>query len=370
MSKKSEFKTIEDLFGDSAADKVTPTLFVDTGIPQLNSILTGDPTKGLPSGQITEIVGAPGSGKTMLASRLMINTQRMGGVALFYDFERAYHLHLSVKQGLDPSKRNFFYAKAKCMETALEDCVRKCESIRKNNLIAETAPITVIFDSYAHMVPKSMLLNKDKKEKALDEYNMKDSLALAAATALTMKAFVPEMNDYNVCAVFLNQVRSNVDGNGGLKSAGGNSLTHTVSTRINITGNDLWTDVAPKYRYGKQMTFETIKNRTRHPFEKTQADFIFNPEGKEHSDFNVIKHYIAYLKNIDVLAKGTWFTFEGTKYQGINNLVEELESDPNGIQRLIKAQQDFIEAGNIVVPLMDEELAKEWEEKPELKEEV
>jgi recombination protein RecA len=365
---KTGFTSIEELFGDSAADQVTPTLFVDTGIPQLNSILTGDPIKGIPSGQLTEICGESGSGKTMLASRLMINAQKMGGVALFYDFERAYHLHLSVAQGLDPSKRKFFISKAHCMEDAFDDCIRRCRAIRHNNLITEDAPIIVIFDSFAWMVPKSMLFDKNK-EKKMGDFNMKDMLSLAATSSMCLKAFAPEMNDLNVCAVFLNQVRSAPDGKGLMKSAGGSSLTYGVSTRINIVGTDLWTEDPPKKKIGKVMTFETIKNRTRRPFEKTQSDFLFDTHG---GDFDVMAHYVAYLKTVGVLDKGTWVTLEGKKYQGTNQLVEFLKSESDGLQRLIKAQQDYIAAGNEIEHITDEQLAKEWSEVAEVqdKEEV
>lgn len=352
----SKFKSIEDLFGkldDSDVDNIVPSVYLDTGIPQLNSILTGDPTKGLPSGQITEIFGESGSGKTMLASRIMINAQEKDGFAMFYDFERAYHLALSVKQGLDPSRNKFFYRKAQCMEEALEDSVKRCKLIRESGILPDTAPIVVIFDSFAGMVPKSMMFGADKKEKGIDQYTMNDQTSLARAASLVLKPFTIEVNDLNVCAVFLNQVAASMETHGPTtKTKGGKSLPFYASTRIGIDGKDLWTDKTPKIRLGKEMTFTTFKNRTRRPFEKTQCDFLYQADGS--GKWDVMAKYLAYLKNINVIkSRGAWTDFEGKSYNGIAKLIEELEADPNALQRLVEAQLDFIAAGNEVIELVE-----------------
>lgn len=355
----SKFKSIEELFGGSDADKVAPTVFLDTGIPQLNSILTGDPTKGLPCGQVSEISGESGSGKTMLASRLMISAQQKGGIAMFYDFERAYHLSLSVKQGLDASPSRFFYKKAQCMEAALSDCLEKGKAIRENNLVPPDAPIVAIFDSFAAMVPKSMMLTGKGKEKAVDEYTMNDQTALARAASLVLRPFTIEVNDMNICAVFLNQLADTMATHGpAKKTKGGNSLPFYASTRISIKGNDLWNKAAPPKRIGKEMTFSTIKNRTRRPFEATQVDFLFQADGS--GLFDIVGHYVAYLRNVGVIeSAGAWLTFEGNRYHGSNALAEELERDPNALDRLVKAQLDYIATGAEIVPLTDETLKKE-----------
>lgn len=355
----SDFKSIEDLFSkekfkDSDVDKTLPTVFLDTGIPQLNSILTGNPTKGLPCGQITEISGESGSGKTMIASRLMINAQRQGGFAMFYDFERAYHLDLSVKQGLDISRNKFYIDKSLCMETALEDCLERAKLIREHDALPLEAPIVAVFDSFAAMVPKSMLTSASKKEKGIDDFTMNDQTALSRAASLVLKPFTIRVNDYNICAVFLNQLAATMETHGPTtKTKGGKSLPFYASTRISITGKDMWDEKAkPPRRIGKEMTFETIKNRTRRPFEKTQADFIFQADGS--GEWDVVSKYIAYLKNVNVIeSSGAWLTFEGNRYHGSASLAAELEASPNALNRLIKAQLEFIEAGKEIVPLSE-----------------
>lgn len=359
MSTKKAFKSIEDLFAgsklkDSAVDSAMPNIYLDTGIPQLNSILTGDPTKGLPSGQITEIAGESGSGKTMLASRIMINAQQKGGFAMFYDFERAYHLHLSVKQGLDPSRGKFLLQKAYCMEEALEDSLVRAKLLRESGLLAPEAPIAVVFDSFAAMVPKSMMLTGAKKEKGIDDYTMNDQTALSRAASLVLKPYTIEVNDLNICAVFLNQVAATMETHGpSTKTKGGKSLPFYASTRIGIDGKDLWSDDKTPIRLGKVMTFLTVKNRTRRPFEKTQADFLYTSDGA--GEWSLMSTYIAYLKNIKVIqTSGAWTKFDGKNYNGIDKLIEDLNSDGNGMDRLLQAQLDYIAAGGEIPELVDE----------------
>lgn len=363
----SKFDSISEMFAkemkgeDSDVDNIIPSVYLDTGIPQLNSILTGDPAKGLPSGQVTEIFGESGSGKTMLASRIMISAQQKDGFAMFYDFERAYHLALSVKQGLDPSRNKFFYRKAQCMEEALEDSVQRCRLIRNSGILPDTAPIVVIFDSFAGMVPKSMMFGGDKKAKGIDDYTMNDQTSLARAASLVLKPFTIEMNDLNVCAVFLNQVAASMEMHGPTtKTKGGKSLPFYASTRIGIDGKDLWSSGSVKTRIGKEMTFTTFKNRIRRPFEKTQCDFIYQSDGS--GSWDIMPKYLAYLKNINVIkSRGAWTDFEGKSYNGISKLIEELEADPTAIERLVEAQLEFIALGNEVVELVDTSLVPEEE---------
>ena len=53
--------------------------YMDSGIPPLNKITSGRFDGGFPSGKMIEIYGESSSGKTLIATNLMIAAQKAGG---------------------------------------------------------------------------------------------------------------------------------------------------------------------------------------------------------------------------------------------------------------------------------------------------
>jgi recombination protein RecA len=72
-----------------------------TGYTELNQALG---IGGIPRGKTTEISGAPGSGKSVLACYLTKEAQRQGAIVLYVDAERAFDPVYAGKIGVDLSK--------------------------------------------------------------------------------------------------------------------------------------------------------------------------------------------------------------------------------------------------------------------------
>ena len=175
--------------------------WLDTTYPPLNQALSGNPAWGLPYGRIVEIYGPSSSGKSWLATQLMISAQKAGGVALLNDHEFAFNLQYAARQGLNLEAPFFGYGRPETLEGSVTDALKITEMVRASGEVAKDAPIICVFDSIAAMVPRSVF------EKGYDELTMADSLARAKALSTVLPSVNQRVAKLNACFVFLNQIR-------------------------------------------------------------------------------------------------------------------------------------------------------------------
>src|SRR5215813_13944131 len=101
---------------------------------------------GLPRGRVVEIYGPESSGKTTLATHVIAEAQKKGGVCAFIDAEHAFDSSYAQKLGVDVD--NLLISQPDYGEQALEIADR---------LILSGAIDVVVVDSVAALVPKSEL---------------------------------------------------------------------------------------------------------------------------------------------------------------------------------------------------------------------
>lgn len=193
--------------GDNSPD-VEPKLWLDMGYAPLNKIISGDPSRGFPAGRMGEIAGPSASGKTLLATLAMIATQRAGGIAIFIDWEQAFSIPLAEMLGLNTKFPYFVYKRVATWEEGNTVAMKTAEAIRKQKLIDPDAPITMVCDSIAASVPKSMMYDAKGNRREIDEYTMNDTTALARVTSTTLKSINQLVGEFNVAAIYLNQIRT------------------------------------------------------------------------------------------------------------------------------------------------------------------
>ena len=106
MTKAKKNKTTDDFYtklaastgGELLADVGKTAYFVDTGNLAFNFINSGKfITGGIPGGKITEIYGPPGGGKSLLGNCILAGCQKIGGIAVFLDCERAQNAEFAQK---------------------------------------------------------------------------------------------------------------------------------------------------------------------------------------------------------------------------------------------------------------------------------
>jgi len=137
---------LEKSYGKGAVMKLG-----DEAVEPLESISTGSlgldialGIGGLPKGRVIEIYGPESSGKTTLATHVIAEAQKKGGIAAFIDAEHAFDKYYAQKLGVDVE--NLLIAQPDNGEQALEIA---------DNLIRSGAIDIIVIDSVAALVPKA-----------------------------------------------------------------------------------------------------------------------------------------------------------------------------------------------------------------------
>lgn len=284
-------------------DEATVKSFLSTGYPPLNYALSSNWNGGLAVGRINEIAGKPSSGKTAIATAAMSDAQKQGGLAFFLDHERSFSLALGQRIGLDPTPGRFIYKQPRTFEESLGVVIKASTIIREKKLIDPEAPICAVFDSLASMVPQSALLDaKTGKEKDFSERNMNDNTALARATSAHFPAFQLHCAELNICAIFLNQVRTNIGGYGSPDTTpGGKAPEFYASQRIMLSAAKIPKGAGATLEIiGSQIKATVIKNKVSRPFATATWRFEFEPDGS--GKFNFYHSMLDFLVNEKILS--------------------------------------------------------------------
>ena len=324
-------------------DPSTVTCFINSGFPPLNDALSSNyKTGGFPGGRIIEIAGPPSSGKTALATMAMISAQRQGGIAGFNDHERSFEEPLAVKLGLDTTPGKFVYKKPRTFEDSITICVQFASAVREHKLIPEDAPIVWVFDSLASMVPQSALIDKKtNKDKAAGDRTMNDNTALARATSAHFPAFNQHCEEYNICAIFLNQVRKDIgvvygDNN---KTSGGEAPKFYASQRVILNAKPIRPEKSDDI-IGQEVTAKLMKNKITRPFKKATWRFMFNEDGSGDFAFELSLINFMIAKGMLESKQAGWVTWE-EKRTSVKQLAEKIRAEGR-YQELIDMMPDGV----------------------------
>jgi protein RecA len=312
MAKTEAVKSLADLqskvFKNVAAPNMGVKYWLDTGFKPLNKAISGDYAKGIPSGRMIEIFGKESCGKTAIATSAMINAQKEGGIAIFLDHERSFIPQLGEKMGLciDPAIGNFVHQTPRTFEEAMDLTIEYIESVRVNKLIPEEAPIVIVFDSLAAMIPKSKFVKK------VEEQGMHDSLALAKACSSAFPLLQAYADDFNATMLFLNQTRTNPAMMFGdsTTTPGGDAKNFYYSVRIGLTRKMI--KDKDKNTIGQTIKAKVIKNKVNKPFSECEWQFTFRDDGTGFLDS--LSSSIDYLiARGDIIQSGAYVEFNGKK---------------------------------------------------------
>lgn len=301
-----------DVLGDVPSQEASVKGWLSTGFAPLNKILSGEYGGGIGYGRLYEIFGPSSSGKTVIATNLMIEAQRAGGVAIFVDYEQAFMKELAGKLGLDT--KALIHIEPLTWEEGMKKGINVAERIREKDMIDKDAPILMIADSIAAAVPKSVM------EKEVDEHTMNDTTALARATSATLRVVVPRAKRADLTCVFLNQIRTKpgVVYGDPTTTPGGNSMEFYASGRISLGRKKNMikdpNDSKKKILESQTITFKAVKSKHTRPFGETEMYFKFNADGS--GEFEVVRSLVKHLSDIGKIAKsGNYLVWtDGKKY--------------------------------------------------------
>lgn len=282
---------------------------LDTGYAPLNECLSGDPTLGFPYGRIVEIYGGSGTGKTAFAVDMIIAAQKAGGCGAFFDHEMAFNRELAIGKGLNVAAPFFIYKRPETWEDSNAMAIKIAEIIRASKAIPDSAPIVMVFDSVAAMVPMSQLYDpKTKKRREITTMTMNDTSALSRVSSNTLKIINLRMAQLNVITIYLNQIRTKIGIVWGdpTTTPGGSSFEFYATTRLELTRKLVKEGTgADKKVTGQVVNFFTKKNREDRPFQDIEMLLTFPEDGGAYFDTTSSMLGLLVEKGkLDIITKG------------------------------------------------------------------
>jgi recombination protein RecA len=261
---------------------------------------------GVPRGRIIEVYGPESSGKSTLATHIVANAQKSGGLCAYIDAEHA----------LDPSYAARIGVNVNELMISQPDCGEDALNIAE--MLARSGAVDlIVVDSVAALVPKSELEGEmGDTHVGLQARMMSQALRKLTATLSRSKT----------CALFINQIREKIGvmfGNPET-TTGGRALKFYSSVRLDIRriggikGSDSADDT------GNRVKVKVAKNKLAPPFRSAEFDILFN-EGISYEG-TVLD--LAADKGI-VEKKGAWYSYDNNRLgQGRDAAREELKKNP------------------------------------------
>ena len=311
-------------------------LWIDTGDAELNYCISGKYDGGIPVGRIVEMYGPPSAGKTAEATDLLIRVQKMGGVAIFIDWERSFDIGLAKNLGLSDQRPYWIYKTPETWEEGNAQAIRAIELIRASGVIDPEAPILVVLDSIASAVPQSMLYDSKGNKREMTSLTMNDTSALSRVTSNTLKLVAQSAEQNNTTFLYLNQQRTKIGVMFGdpTTTPGGSAPEFYSSVRIALGRTKLYETVGGKKQFvGQDIATKVVKTKHTKPFQETSMRMWFDDKGVAYFD----RHFslVEFLKKVGALkTSGSYIEWTDGKKYFPKALVEKLKADPTGLSQL------------------------------------
>jgi RecA/RadA recombinase len=309
--------------------------WLSTGLPNLDQRISGKYVGGgIPQGRITELAGPESAGKTAIASNVMAEAQKAGGVAIFMDHEKSFKIGFAKEVfGMTDDPDHWSYHRPLTYEESWDKVkeilyilrgveVQKNGKLKLNTpMVPYDIPVVVVFDSLASMTPQ------EKFMKDAEDATMRDRLALAAATSATFDVMASIAELTNTTMLFLNQLREQpgVTHGDNTTTPGGKAPAFYCSVRIKLARSILYDKIA-KVKYGQEIRAEVYKNKVWKPFGKTGWNFLFDDgSGTGRGKFDIINSVIDELIDIGKIERsGAWITWDGKKWNSRDALEKHI----------------------------------------------
>lgn len=272
---------------------------------------------GLPCGRIIEIYGPESSGKTTLATHIIAESQKKGGMCAIVDAEHAFDSEYAGKLGVDVDR--LLISQPDYGEQALEVVDR---------LVKTGGMDVIVIDSVAALVPKAEL-EGEMGESKMGLHARLMSQALRKLTGIVEKT--------NTIVIFINQLREKIGvmfGNPET-TTGGNALKFYASVRLDVRKIAVIKD--GDEAIGNRVKVKVVKNKVAPPFKAAEFDLIFGEGIDKYSELIEASVALGIVKQ-----SGSWFSYNDDKLgQGkssVKSLLKDNEELYSEIKKLVEAK--------------------------------
>ena len=297
---------IEKQFGQGAGMKMG-----DKGSMSMESVPTGALALdlalgigGMPRGRIAEIFGPEGSGKTTLATHVVAEAQRNGGICAYIDAEHAMDPVYAKAIGVDVDE--LLISQPDTGEQALEIA---------DMLIRSGALDVVVIDSVAALTPRAEI-----------EGDMGDTHVGLQARLMSqaLRKLTSNLNKSKTICIFINQLREKIGVMFGSPETtpGGRALKFYSSVRLDIRRIEAIKD--GDEIVGNRTRVKVVKNKCAPPFRQAEFDIMYGAGISREGSV------IDLGADLDIVKKsGAWYTYEGEQLgQGRENAKRFLTENP------------------------------------------
>ena len=297
---------------------------IPTGSISLDIALGG----GLPLGRFIEVSGAYSSTKTTQCMHIIAQAQKKGLVCALVDVEGTTDEAYATAIGVDFD--SLIYSRPDGMEEALQLLL----DLQKSGEVH-----LAVLDSIA-----AMSTNKEQ------ETTMEETVRMGIPQQLLGEYFRKYQANNNrleregkrpFTIIGINQLREKIGAYGDPEyTPGGRAKGFACSVDIRLRRGD-WISEGTgdnKEIVGQVVKFKIEKNKTFKRMQTGEFDFYFSDD----NNAGIPEFFNDNYKEIIVCAvewgvidrTGSWFVYNGQKYQGMTNLVAALKEDPALIEKL------------------------------------
>jgi recombination protein RecA len=315
--KGQALKTAFFLAGDDDAPSNVKD-WISSGSDTLDLAISNRPNGGFPVGRITEITGLEASGKSLLASHALAETQKRGGLAVYIDTESA--TSSEFLEAIGCNLKTMLYVPLETIEEIFETIETIVEGVRKSN---KDRLVTIVVDSVMGASTKiEMAAEYDK-----DGYATSKSIILSKAMRKVTNWIARE----NICLIFTNQLRTKMGVSFGDQwtTAGGKAIPFHASVRLRLKNTGM---IKAKMNgveqvVGSKTEVQVVKNRMGPPHRKVNYDIYYD------SGIDNFGGWLELMKKFDLVKQsGAWYT------------VEDIDHETGEVFGEVKFQsKDFIE---------------------------
>ena len=270
--------------------------FISTGSSILDLAISNRPNGGIAVGRITEINGLESSGKSLIGTHILAETQKKGGLAVYIDTETSVSREWLETIGIDV--QNLLYLHVETVEDIFECIENIITKIRESD---RDRLVTILVDSLA------AASTKVEMEADFD----KDGWATAKAIVISkaMRKITQMVGRERVALVFTNQLRQKLGVMFGdpWTTSGGKALPFHSSTRIRLKNMGQIKDTK-KNTLGMKARAQIIKNRLGPPLRHADFNLYFD------SGIDDKGSWLQVMKDHKLVkVAGAWYTikFEG-----------------------------------------------------------